>query len=112
MLSQKVRLEVLDVLSIDEDKEMIDCVYTTPSWMEEIITYLKEGNVPVEKVRAHRVRRKSPWYVLNEDKLLRRSFTLPYLKCLRESEMSMPSEKCTNGYVEITSEEGVWLERF
>lgn len=83
---RKVRLEVLDVLSIDEDEVMVECVHTTPSWMDEIITYLSDGNLLVEKVQARRFKRKSAWYVLNGDELIRRSFTLPYLKCLRELE--------------------------
>lgn len=64
-------MEVLEVPSIDEDEEMIDCFQASPGWMDEIIEYLQTGNLPTEKTQVRKVRRKAARYVLKGDDLLR-----------------------------------------
>ena len=54
-----------------------------PSWMDSIILFLKEDILPKEKSKADKVRRKAPRFWLSEDqKLYRRSFSRPYLLCI------------------------------
>jgi ribonuclease HI len=51
-----------------------------PSWMDEIITYLRDDVLPTDKKDAHRLRNKAALFWLNPNgKLYRRSFTGPYL---------------------------------
>ena len=53
-----------------------------PSWMDSIILFLKEDILPKEKSKVDKVRRKAPRFWLSEDqKLYRRSFSRPYLLC-------------------------------
>ena len=51
--------------------------------MDSIIQFLKEDLLPKEKVEADKVRRKATSYWLSEDhKLHKRSFSGPYLLCV------------------------------
>ncbi|XP_052295784.1 uncharacterized protein LOC127901823 [Citrus sinensis] len=51
-------------------------------WMEPIIRYLKDGDLPSDKSEARRLKYKAVQYCLIQDTLYRRGFTLLYLKCL------------------------------
>ena len=55
----------------------------TPSWMDPILKFLESDILPGEKVEAEKIRRKAPRYWLSEDKkLYKRSFSGPYLLCV------------------------------
>ena len=54
-----------------------------PSWMDSISLFLEKDILPEEKVEAKKVRRKAPRFWLSEDrKLYKRSFSGPYLLCV------------------------------
>ena len=54
-----------------------------PSWMDSIMQFLKEDTLPEERVEADKVRRKATRYWLSENqKLYKRSFSRPYLLCV------------------------------
>ena len=54
-----------------------------PSWMDSIMQFLKEDTLPKERVEADKVRRKATRYWLSENqKLYKRSFSGPYLLCV------------------------------
>ena len=54
-----------------------------PSWMDSIIRFLKEDVLPEERLEVDKVRRKATSYWLSEDhKLYKRSFSGPYLLCV------------------------------
>ena len=54
-----------------------------PSWMDEVIDYLKNGNLPENQKEAHKLRIKSARFWLSpEQKLYRHSFFRPYLRCV------------------------------
>ena len=54
-----------------------------PSWMDSIVLFLQEDIFPKEKLEADKVRRKARQFWLSEDqKLYKRSFSRPYLLCL------------------------------
>ena len=54
-----------------------------PSWMNSIMQFLKEDTLPEERVDADKVRRKAIRYWLSENqKLYKRSFSGPYLLCV------------------------------
>ena len=53
------------------------------SWMDSIIRFLKEDILHEEKIEADKIRRKATSYWLSEDhKLYKRSFSGPYLLCV------------------------------
>ena len=54
-----------------------------PSWMDLLILFLKEDTLPEEKCKADKIRRKASRFWLSEDqKLYKRSFSGPYLLCV------------------------------
>ena len=53
------------------------------SWMDPIVTFLKQELLPEDKCEAEKVRRNSPRYWLSkEQKLYKRSYSGPYLLCV------------------------------
>ena len=51
--------------------------------MDSIIQFLKDDILPKEKIEADKIRRKTTSYWLSEDhKLYKRSFSGPYLLCV------------------------------
>ena len=54
-----------------------------PSWMDLILLFLEKDILPEEKLESEKVRRKAPRFWLSEDKkLYKRSFSRPYLLCV------------------------------
>ena len=54
-----------------------------PSWIDPIIQFLSKDILPEDKSEVEKIRRKAPWFWLSEDqKLYKRSFSGPYLLCI------------------------------
>ena len=65
------------------DTVQINQIKVGLSWMDSIIQFLKEDILPEEKIEADKIRRKATSYWLSEDhKLYKRSFSRPYLLCV------------------------------
>ena len=65
------------------EKVQINQIRAGPSWMNSIIWFLKENILPEEKIEADKIRRKATSYWLLEDhKLYKHSFSGPYLLCV------------------------------
>ena len=76
---------VKDLYKPTETREttQIHQIRTGPSWMDSIIRFLKEDVLVEERIEADKVRRKATSYWLSEDhKLYKRSFSGPYLLCV------------------------------
>lgn len=54
--------------------------------MDSIIKYLREGELPSERVEAKKVQKRVAHYILREGKLYTRSYSMPLLKCLTNDE--------------------------
>ena len=58
-------------------------VRVRPNWMDPIIQFLSKDVLPEEKSKAEKIHRKAPRFWLSEDqKLYKRSFSGPYLLCI------------------------------
>ena len=54
-----------------------------PSWMNLLVLFLKEDTLPDDKTKADKIRRNASQFWLSEDqKLYKRSFSRPYLLCV------------------------------
>ena len=67
--------------SIRQQPEVMDLVQE-PSWMDPIVAYLKNGEVPEGKTKARILRLKAAHYVLYNDKLYQMGYSMPLLKCV------------------------------
>lgn len=61
-------------------------VSPTPGWASQIIKYLNDGQLPEDKEEPRKTRMRANLYMLLDDVLYKRSFTLPLLRCLSEEE--------------------------
>ena len=76
----------------------INQVRAGPSWMDSITQFLKEDILPEEKIEADKIRRKATSYWLSEDsKLYRRSFSGPYLLCVHPNQVESLLEEIHEG---------------
>ena len=76
----------------------INQVRAGPSWMDSITQFLKEDILPEAKIEADKIRRKATSYWLLEDnKLYRRSFSRPYLLCVHPEQTESLLEEMREG---------------
>ncbi|KAL8500660.1 hypothetical protein ACS0TY_020294 [Phlomoides rotata] len=52
------------------------------TWMQPIYTYLKTDEQPSDKTEASRLQRRAARYVILNDHLYKRGFSMPLLKCI------------------------------
>ena len=68
------------------------------SWMDYIVLFLKEDVLPENKSKADKVWRTAPWFWLSEDqKLYKRSFSGPYLLCVYPKAVELLLEELHEG---------------
>ena len=66
--------------------------------MDPIMLFLKEDILPEDKSKADKVRRKAPWFWLSDDqKLYKRSFSGPYLLCIHPKASELLLEELHKG---------------
>ena len=66
--------------------------------MDSIVLFLKEDVLSEEKSEAEKIRRKAPCFWLSEDqKLYRRSFSRPYLLCVHPEAVELILEELNEG---------------
>ena len=69
-----------------------------PSWMDSIMLFLKKDILLERKSEADKVRRKAPPFWLSEDqKLYKRSFSRPYLLCIHPEALELLLEELYEG---------------
>ncbi|KAK3000909.1 hypothetical protein RJ639_021378 [Escallonia herrerae] len=69
----------------EEPPQLVETIEQEPCWMDTIVTYLSTGELPSERHEARNLRVKAARYALVEGTLYKKSFSLPYLRCLRPS---------------------------
>ena len=84
-LLEVVSVEFLVEPSIRRQPDVMELIQE-PSWMDPIVTYLKNGEVPEDKTEARILRLKVAYYVLYDNKLYRRGYSMSLLKCVPSSE--------------------------
>ena len=61
----------------------VHSIQVEPSWMDPLVTLLKQGLLPEDRSEAENIRRKAPRYWLSEEhKLYKCSHLGPYLLCV------------------------------
>ena len=69
-----------------------------PSWMDAVSLFLEKDILLKEKSEADKVRRKAPRFWLSEDrKLYKRSFSRPYLLCVQPEASKLLLEELHEG---------------
>ncbi|XP_063938093.1 uncharacterized protein LOC135147954 [Daucus carota subsp. sativus] len=82
--SGSVYYQVMRTPSIDA--KLVAPIDTGATWMDEIKLYLENGHLPTNADEARKLQVRALKYVLIEGILYRKSFVIPYLRCLRPDE--------------------------
>ena len=97
-LPRVILVEDLRKPSATVNTVQINQVRARPSWMDSITQFLKEDILPEEKIETDKIRRKATSYWLSEDgKLYRRSFSGPYLLCVHPEQTESLLEEMHEG---------------
>nr|GEY14575.1 reverse transcriptase domain-containing protein [Tanacetum cinerariifolium] len=81
-LSKQVLVEVLESKSITGREVATVIEEEGPTWMTELVNYLKEGIMPADEKEARKILLKARQYELMEGILYKRSFLTPWLRCV------------------------------
>ena len=82
-LQRTVCIEMLDQPSFQDQEVSVFSISIQPSWMDPILSYLKDNKLPEDRKEAKMIKRKAPrFWVSREGLPYRRSFTGPYLLCV------------------------------
>nr|XP_017227468.1 PREDICTED: uncharacterized protein LOC108203223 [Daucus carota subsp. sativus] len=84
LCSGSVYYQVLRTPSIEA--KLVAPIDTGATWKDEIKLYLEKGHLPPNADEARKLQVRSLKYVLIEGILYRKSFVIPYLRCLRPDE--------------------------
>ncbi|GAU36139.1 hypothetical protein TSUD_316680 [Trifolium subterraneum] len=84
--SIKKTAEVMHIYVVDEQ-----------SWMSPVYNFLKSNTLPVDAKEATKARKRACSYVLLDDKLYRRGFSIPLLKCVEEARVEFILQEIHEG---------------
>ena len=85
-ISGNIQFDVVEKPSIPRQELMEVTMGEKETWMTPIVKFLKNGELPSEPSEARRMRYKAARYTLYEEKLYRRGFNQPLLKCVDEED--------------------------
>ena len=60
----------------------VSCVLSRKSWMDPIVTYIKDGSLSSDQAEAQKDKIRSSRFTILNDELYKRGFSQPYVKCL------------------------------
>ena len=87
-MQRTVCIKILDQPSFQDQEVSVLSITSQPSWMDLILSYLKDNKLPEERKEAKIIKQKAPrFWVSKEGLLYRRSFTGPYLLCVHSDKV-------------------------
>ncbi|KAL5574290.1 hypothetical protein UlMin_023887 [Ulmus minor] len=87
--SQKIPLLYLQWPAVWKDPPAeVTTIDASDSWMTPIVSYLTSDELPEDRNEARRLRAKAARFTIHDGKLLKRSFSGPYLRCVTPVEAS------------------------
>ncbi|KAI3829139.1 hypothetical protein L1987_03255 [Smallanthus sonchifolius] len=95
-LAKEIRVQTLDKPSIctEEISHLEDVGWT---WMTPLMAYLKEGILPENRAEALKLRTKALQYQLVDNRLYRRTFLGPLLRCVGQKDAELLVEEVHEG---------------
>ncbi|GAU51501.1 hypothetical protein TSUD_76100 [Trifolium subterraneum] len=96
--NQSLVQETLTKPSIEKTAEVMHiCAVDEQSWMSPVYNFLKSNTLPVDAKEAAKIRKRACSYVLLDDKLYRRGFSIPLLKCVEEARVEFILQEIHEG---------------
>ncbi|XP_052287276.1 uncharacterized protein LOC127898826 [Citrus sinensis] len=84
-MPKSVPLEVKSRPSIEQNLGVLR-IEQKSSWRDPIVSYLRDGVLPPDKLRARKIRAQASRYTMIDGVLYRRGYTLPFLRCLDDDD--------------------------
>uniref|UniRef100_A0A2N9F3W1 Uncharacterized protein n=1 Tax=Fagus sylvatica TaxID=28930 RepID=A0A2N9F3W1_FAGSY len=82
-MQRTVCIETLERPSFQNQEISVCSINIRPSWMDPILSYLRDNKLPEDKKEAKMIKQKAPrFWVSKEGQLYKRSFAGPYLLCV------------------------------
>jgi len=72
-------------------------VHTRARWTSPILSYLKDGRLPLNLDKAKKINKRVAWFTVLNDELYKRGFLQPYLRCVEEEEAKYVLEEVHGG---------------
>ncbi|XP_052288620.1 uncharacterized protein LOC127899311 [Citrus sinensis] len=96
-MPKSVPLEVKSGPSIEQNLGVLR-IEQKCSWRDPIVSYLRDGSLPPDKLRARKIRAQASRYTMIDGVLYRRGYTLPFLRCLDEDDADYENDEqiCLN----------------
>ena len=94
-VSTDLAMEVQKHPSIEEIATFT--IQSIDSWMTPIISYLQDGHLPQNTEEAKKIKKRAARFTILNDALYKRSFSMPYLKCVDEEEARYILEEIHGG---------------
>ncbi|GAU51366.1 hypothetical protein TSUD_134070 [Trifolium subterraneum] len=82
----RAAIEVMHICAIDDQ-----------SWMAPVYNFLKSNTLPADTKEATKILKRACSYVLLDDKLYRRGFSIPLLKCVEETRVEFILQEIHEG---------------
>ncbi|GAU50675.1 hypothetical protein TSUD_187590 [Trifolium subterraneum] len=96
--NQSLIQETLTKPSIEKTAEVMHiCAVDEQSWISPVYNFLKSNTLPAYAKEVTKVRRRACSYVLLDDKLYRRGFSIPLLKCVEEARVEFVLQEIHEG---------------
>ncbi|GAU34117.1 hypothetical protein TSUD_65960 [Trifolium subterraneum] len=96
--NQSLIQETLTKPSIEKTVEVMRiCAIDEQSWMSPVYNFLKSNTLPADAKEATKIRKRACSYVLLDDKLYRRGFSIPLLKCVEEARVEFILQEIHEG---------------
>ena len=95
MSSMGLVMEIQKRLNIEEVPTFT--IQSTNSWMTPIISFLQDGHFPQNAEEAKKIKKRAARFMILNDTLYKRGFSMPYLKCVDEEEAKYVLEEIHEG---------------
>ena len=94
-LSKNLTMKIQKHPSIKEVPTLM--IQSTNSWMTPIISFLQDGHLPQDTDKGTKIKKKATRFVILNDTLYKRGFSLPYLKRVDKDEAKYILEEIHEG---------------
>ncbi|GAU19161.1 hypothetical protein TSUD_89260 [Trifolium subterraneum] len=96
--NQSLIQETLTKPSIEKAVEVMHiCAIDEQNWMAPVYNFLKSNTLPADAKEATKIRKRACSYVLLDDKLYRRGFSIPLFKCVEETRVEFILQEIHEG---------------
>ncbi|GAU45421.1 hypothetical protein TSUD_182900 [Trifolium subterraneum] len=96
--NQSLIQETLTKPSIEKAVEVLYiCAIDDQSWMTPVYNFLKSNTLPADVKEATKIQKRTCPYVLLDDKLYQRGFSIPLLKCMEETRIEFILQEIHEG---------------